>query len=126
MLLRPLIRLEVHQELGTKAAVIKAIGGSGTLAASLTAGTKCAAIAAPTGPVGSFLAGVACSLPIALVGDHLTDQVIEQEMEQEAEEAQVDDSWVPTQDQIENCQDYLDQANEKIENSFEKNDLKLI
>ncbi len=122
--------IDVQGELGSKAAMIKAVGGSGTLAASFAAGTQCAMMAAPTGPIGSFLAGVACSLPVSLFGDHLTDQVIESqvvdqgdtqaaatntdEVDAKAEaEAEVDDSWVPTSDQIDKCQDYLDQAHEK-------------
>ncbi|VVU95447.1 hypothetical protein CPAV1605_1198 [seawater metagenome] len=108
--------IDVQQEFGTKAAVIKTIGGSGTLAASLVAGTQCATMAAPAGPIASLIAGVACSLPVTLLGDHVTDQIIEQHVEIEQNldgQAVVDDSWVPTQDQIEKCQDYLDQAKEK-------------
>ncbi|MBT6965667.1 MAG: hypothetical protein HOA01_05525, partial [Flavobacteriales bacterium] len=113
--------IDVQKEKGNKAAVIKAVVGSGTLAASLAAGSSCAAMAAPAGPIGSILAGIACSLPVALVGDHITDQVIEQQMDVH-EDVEIDDSWVPTPDQIEECQDYLDQATEKF-NSMTNLDL---
>ena len=113
--------IQIQKEKGNKAAVIKAIGGSGTLAASIAAGSSCAAMAAPTGPIGSLVAGIACSLPVAFVGDQITDEIIEQQMDVN-EDVQVDDSWIPTQDQIDKCQDYLDQATEKF-NSM--NDLDL-
>ena len=103
---------ETYNEMGAGAAAIKSIGGAGTIAASSAAFASCASYGAIAGPVGSIVAGLACSIPVSIMGDQLTETVIDQHVDVDDEEQVDSDRWEPSDAQLEKCASSLSDARE--------------